>query len=308
MDARIDSSFATLVGFGAIITWSLLTLIVSFTGAVPPFQLVAMSFTIAFFVGLIAAIIQGKDLIALMKMPLGVWALGVTGLFGYHFLFFMALRNAPLLEASLINYVWPLLIVLFSTLLPKKHLGGKLGWWHIAGAMLGLFGVVLIVSSGAPSSGTNTSWFGYVAAAAAAFVWATYSVLSRLISFITTHAITLFCGLTAIGATLAHLAFETSVMPSGTGQWMAILALGLGPVGGAFYLWDFGMKHGDIRILGAGAYLTPLFTALILTVAGISQPNTQLWLASIAITGGAVLAARDILFRRKQQAGRKAQL
>ena len=295
-----NSPRATIIGFGAIILWAGLAFLVSFVNKVPPFQLVGMSFFIAFIIGLITSIIQRKNLFEIAKMPLKIWALGVGGLFGYHFLLFIAMQNAPILQASLINYLWPLLIVLFSTLLPKSHGGGKLAWWHIIGALLGLFGVVLIVSNGNDFAFSSNAGFGYIAAGAAAFVWASYSVLSRLVSHIPTHAVTLFCLVTALLASFAHVVFEQTILPQGLLQWLAILALGIGPVGGAFYLWDYAMKQGDIKILGAGAYLTPLLSTLILVGFGINQASSNLWLASIVISAGAMLAASGVLLSKRK--------
>jgi len=295
-----NSPRATIIGFGAIILWAGLAFLVSFVKNIPAFQLVAMSFFIAFIIGLITSVIQRKNLFEIAKMPLKIWALGVGGLFGYHFLLFLAMQNAPVLQASLINYLWPLLIVLFSTLLPKSHGGGRLAWCHIIGALLGLFGVVLIVTNGSNFAFSSNAIFGHIAAGAAAFVWASYSVLSRLVSHIPTHAVTLFCLVTALLASFAHVIFEQTIVPQSLLQWLAILALGIGPVGGAFYLWDYAMKQGDIKILGAGAYLTPLLSTLILVGFGISQANSNLWLASIVISAGAMLAASGVFFAKNK--------
>lgn len=120
---------ATLTGSTAILMWSTLALLTEWSGSVPPFQLTALSFTIAFGVGFAYWRRQRVSMWKRLTMPLHIWALGVLGLFGYHFFYFMALRHAPAVEASLIAYLWPLLIVLFSALLP----GERLAWFHVAG-------------------------------------------------------------------------------------------------------------------------------------------------------------------------------
>jgi drug/metabolite transporter (DMT)-like permease len=101
---------------------------------------------------------------------------------------------------------------------------------------------------------------------------------------------------TACAATLAHLALETTVWPASRIEWLAIAGLGLGPVGAAFYFWDYGVKHGDIRVLGAAAYTAPLLSTLSLVAFGLSQATPSLWVACVFITAGAVLAAKDMLF------------
>ena len=125
---------ATLVGFTAVLMWGALALLTAWSGQVPPFQLVAMSFTLAALIGFGKMFVAGERPAKHLRQPGIVWLVGVGGLFGYHFFYFLALRNAPPVEASLIAYLWPLLIVLFSALLP----GGRLGWWHVLGAILGL--------------------------------------------------------------------------------------------------------------------------------------------------------------------------
>ncbi|PSB14745.1 EamA family transporter, partial [filamentous cyanobacterium CCP2] len=126
----------TLIGLTAILMWATLALLTTLSGEVPPFQLTAMAFTIAFCIGVGFWLRQGGGVWQHLKLPKGAWLLGIGGLFGYHFFYFMALQNAPAVEASLIAYLWPLLIVLFSALLP----GERLRWFHVAGAVMGFVG------------------------------------------------------------------------------------------------------------------------------------------------------------------------
>ena len=137
-------STATLIGFIAVLLWALLALFTAASGRVPPFQLTAMAFAIGGAIG-VASWLFRPAAVSALRQPLPVWLLGVMGLFGYHFAYFTALRNAPPVEAGLIAYLWPLLIVLFSALLP----GEQLKWHHILGGLLGLAGAALIVTGGA---------------------------------------------------------------------------------------------------------------------------------------------------------------
>ncbi|MCP4317338.1 MAG: EamA family transporter [Hyphomicrobiales bacterium] len=283
---------ATLIGFSAIIMWSLLALLTASSGKVPPFQLAAMCFTIGTFIGLIALAARPSGF-ANLRQPIRVWCLGVGGLFGYHFLYFTALRNAPAVEAGLIAYLWPLLIVVGSALLP----GEKLGWQHIAGAFAGLAGTVLIVSKNGLSFNDSFA-FGYGAALLCAFTWSGYSLLSRRFGTVPTDVVTGFCLMTAVLSLVCHLALEQTVWPRGTGQWLAVAGLGLLPVGAAFYAWDYGVKRGNIQILGTASYAAPLLSTLILIAAGVGRADWRIALACILITGGAALAAKDLLFKR----------
>jgi drug/metabolite transporter (DMT)-like permease len=275
---------ATLLGFAAILMWSLLALLTVATGEVPPFQLAAMTFTVGGAIGLVW--MAATNAWGALRQPLPVWALGVGGLFGYHALYFTALRLAPPADAGLISYLWPLLIVLFSGLLP----GEKLHWRSVAGALLGLIGtVVLFAGKGiAPALVYVT---GYAVAFCCAFVWSGYSVLSRLFPSVPSIAVSGFCIVTAILAALCHIVFEKAVWPHGSTQWLAVALLGLGPVGLAFYVWDAGVKHGDIRLLGVASYAAPLLSTLALVIAGYAEPRLTLAVAAVLIAGGGLLAA-----------------
>lgn len=281
---------ATMIGFVAVLLWSLLALFTAASGKVPPFQLTAMAFAIGGVIGVASWFFRPAGLSAL-RQPLPVWILGVVGLFGYHFAYFTALRNAPPIEAGLIAYLWPLFIVLFSALLP----GEKLRLHHISGGALGLAGAALIVTGGGAVEFKSEYAFGYGMALICALTWSSYSVLSRRYSSVPTDVVTGFCLVTAILAALAHVAMEETVWPATTFEWLAVFGLGLGPVGIAFYVWDYGVKHGDIQVLGASSYLAPLLSTFVLIIAGFSQFNWVIAIACVLITGGAMLAAKDLL-------------
>jgi drug/metabolite transporter (DMT)-like permease len=283
---------ATLVGFSAILMWSFLAVLTVASGRVPPFQLAAMTFAIGGGVGVASWLIR-RNAISVLRQPAEVWALGVGGLFGYHALYFSAMRLAPPAEAGLLNYFWPLLIVLLSALLPDE----RLRLHHVAGALLGLVGTVLLFAGQEAFALAAEYVPGYAAAVVAAFVWATYSVISRRFAAVPSDAVAGFCCATAVLAALCHLAFETTVWPSHAGQWLAVIVLGVGPVGAAFYAWDFGVKHGDIRVLGAVSYAAPILSTLFLVLAGYARPSVSLALAALLITGGGLIAAKDLISR-----------
>ncbi len=285
---------ATLIGGSAVAMWGSLALLTTWTGQVPPFQLVAMSFAIAFLLALAKWGVRREPLSAHLRHPPRVWVFGLGGLFGYHFLYFVALRNAPPAEASLIAYLWPLLIVLFSALLP----GERLRWYHFAGAASGLAGCIVLIGGDGTLGFAETHMVGYLAALGAALVWSSYSVLSRRFGSLPTDTVGWFCAGSAVLGLVCHLMFERTVWPAGAGQWLAALGLGLGPVGLAFFVWDIGVKRGNIKVLGAMSYGAPLISTLALVAFGKAEPTPALALACLAIVGGAVLAAKD-MFRRR---------
>jgi drug/metabolite transporter (DMT)-like permease len=277
---------ATAVGFVAVLSWALLALLTVASGETPPFLLAALCFAIGGALGLGAIVAGGRSVRAAFSQPVRVWALGVGGLFGYHFFYFTALRNAPAAEAGLIAYLWPLLIVLFSGLLP----GERLRPLHLVGAAAAMAGAALIL---APALGGFDAGhgLGYAAAGACALIWSGYSVLSRRFGDAPTDAVAAFCLATAALAALCHLALEPTVWPADARQWTAVALLGLGPVGGAFYAWDRGVKRGDIQLLGVASYAAPLLSTLALVGAGAAEATPALIVAALLIAGGAALAA-----------------
>ena len=283
---------ATATGFGAVLLWALLALFTVGSAPTPPLLLNTLCFGIGGIVGLVWAAATGS--FGRMRLvPSRVYIFGALGLFAYHLLYFSALRLAPAAEAGLIAYLWPLLIVVFSGLLPSERLRAG----HVVGALLGFSGAALIVTNGTAGLG-GEHFLGYALALLAALTWAGYSVLSRLVGTAPTASVAVFCLATSALSLPLHLIFETTVFPQTALGWASILGLGLGPVGLAFYVWDIGCKRGDIQLLGTGSYAAPLLSTLALVMAGIAVPDMTLLWATVLITGGALVAARASFSRK----------
>lgn len=277
---------ATLIGFTAILMWSLLAVLTIGSAPVPPLQLNAICFALGGGIGLMW-IAFGRGFTVLKGVSWKVYAFGTIGLFGYHVLYFTAFRLAPYAQTGLIAYLWPLFIVLLSGLLP----GESLRPLHLIGAGLAFVGAALIVLGSGMAAGEGAT-LGLCLAFLCALTWAGYSVLSRFMGAVPSEAVTIFCLATAVLSALTHLALEPTVWPTTPTGWAAILALGTGPVGLAFFTWDIGMKRGDIQILGTLSYAAPLLSTLVLVLTGHATATPLLGLAALAIAGGAALAAR----------------
>ncbi len=280
--ARKTMSLPTLCGGGAIILWASLAAVSRAAGPIPPLELTALAFVVSSVLGLVVLGARGR--LADLRQPPLVWAHGIVGLAGFHALYFTALALAPAAQANLLNYSWPLLIVLFSAALP----GMRLKPMHLLGVALGAVGCVMLIGGGPIAPG---AWPGYLAAMGSAVIWAGYSVLARLLRAVPTGAVVGFCAASAAVVLAGHLMFETTVWPDAQG-WVAVLALGLGPMGAAFFLWDIGMKRGDPRLLGTLAYATPVASTLLLVATGLAPWSASLAAAAGLVTLGGVLAAR----------------
>ena len=284
---------AMAAGLISICLWSSLALLSVSAGPIPPFQMVAMTFAVGATIGIVRARTNGVGWAGLVGWPAPVWLLGIGGLFGYHALYFAALQLAPPAEANLINYLWPLLIVLLSAPLA----GERLHWPHLAGAALGFSGVALLAFGRGLSFADNHA-LGYLLALGCAFAWSIYSVLSRRFGETPTDAIAAFCAASALLSLACHLAFEHTVWPASGTAWFAVLALGVGPAGSAFYFWDHAVKRGDIRALGAISYATPILSTAILVAFGLAEPTGALIAAALLVTAGAALASRELWKRQ----------
>ncbi|WP_426955890.1 aromatic amino acid exporter YddG [Muricoccus radiodurans] len=272
----------TLAGIGALVLWAFLALLARGAAGLPPLQVTAIAFAVGGALATLWLALRGQ--LGALRQPPIAWVHGVGGLFGYHALYFAAVAWAPPVEANLLNYLWPLLIVLLSA----PILGLRLGPRRLAGVGLGLLGCGLVVGAGA--SFPPGALPGFLCAAGAALTWAVYSVTARRLAAVPTEAVAGFCLGAALLAGLAHLAFEPTVTP-GVRQWLSAVLLGLGPVGAAFFLWDVGMKRGDPRLLGTLAYAVPVASTLLLIAAGEGTLSWRVALAVVLVVGGGWLAA-----------------
>lgn len=280
-----------LLALLAIGIWSSLAILSTLTLGLPPLFTTSVALAVGGLVGLVRA----RD----WRVPLPTFLVGLGGIFGYHALLFAAFSLAPAVEVNILNYLWPLLIVVLSPLvLPGLGLSPR----HILGALLGLAGAVIVVRGGGSGPGGG-SLFGLGLAGAAALVWSLYSLLTKRLPPFPTGAVGGFClasGLLSLGL-LALTGGGTllEVRPS-PGQWLALLALGLGPMGAAFYAWDASLKRGDPRVIGSLAYLTPLLSTFNLVAFGGRRFTASTALALVLIVGGALLGSSGSFGRKRR--------
>ncbi len=290
---------ATLIGFTAVLMWALLAFLSKSAEGLPPFQLIALSFFVGGLVGFAGFPFRTGAWGALASQSWKVWTLNVGALFGCHFLYFTAVRHAPIIEVSLLAYLWPLLIVLFSALMP----GSRLKAHHLAGGLLGFVGAVLVIGRGQGLAFLGDLKLGHLIAIPYAVLWAAFSVSIQRFARVPTDVVAGFCLACAALSGLAHLALEETVWRLDVWQWAAVVALGMMPMGAAFYAWDHGMKHGDVTVLGACAYAAPLLSTLVLIATGLSTFHWSVAAACILITLGALLAGKDMFLRNSVASG-----
>lgn len=282
---------ALLFALFTILLWSFLAFLGAHVNQVPAFLVVGVALTTS---GLLGAVQVHK-----WRVPWKTLLAGIGGIFGYHFLYFSAFKFAPAVEANLINYLWPLLIVLLS---PVYLPGYGLRAHHLIGALVGLSGAGLIISGGRLHLDLAHLW-GYLLAAGAAFIWASYSLLAKRLPPFPTAAVGGFCFFSGL---LSLLAYALSPGPASfqlSGQdWLYLLLLGIGPMGLAFFTWDSALKRGDPRMIGSLTYLTPLTSTLVLVIIGGRSLTWVSGAAMLLVVLGAVIGSLDLLRPRKRPA------
>jgi drug/metabolite transporter (DMT)-like permease len=277
---------ADFLALGAILLWATLATLVTVLSEIPPLLLTGIGLVIG---SVISLPLSGFKLSA-WKIPLKTLLVGVYGLFGYHLMLFVALQTAPAVEANLVNYLWPLLIVVLAPLFTKSL---KLRPRHIIAASAGFTGAAIATTSTSLADLSFDFDTGYLFALAAAIIWATYSLMTTKLPPFPTSAIGLFGLVAGVLAIAAHLLLEEAAVISESDWWLLVL-LGLGPLGASFYCWDAALKIGDPRRIGLLAFMTPVLSTVLLLLISGRTLSWQLAIATALIVGGAVLGSRAV--------------
>ncbi|MBB1487154.1 DMT family transporter [Oceanospirillum sediminis] len=278
---------ATFAGICAVLLWGGLALLGSMTASIPAFQLLFICFSISAVIMLVRRKLSGDALMTLPSLSITGWLAGITGLFGFHFFYFMALKLAPAMEVSLIVYLWPLLLTVFVAKSGRRLQA-------TTGGILGFTGIALVIINSQTSStpsliDSQNAIYGYLFAFSCAFIWSGYSwYLSR--SPGKSDDIGWLSIVVAALSLIAHSLSEDSHWSWSASEWFGALLLGLGPVGGAFYLWDLGMRKGNQTLLASFSFAAPLITAISLALAGLNDWSTEIIIALVLVMLGAGIA------------------
>jgi drug/metabolite transporter (DMT)-like permease len=276
---------ADLLALAAIVLWGALAPLGVQLAHIPPFLLTG----IGLLVGSVIALPLARFRLSRWQVPLGTLAVGIYGLFGFHFLLFMALRNAPAVQANLINYLWPLGMVVMGPLFSK---GIALQTRHIVAAFIGFTGATIAILGRSESSLPIAEFHvGYLLALASAFVWASYSLLTRKLPPFPTSAVGGFAAASGILSLVCHYFLEPATVLSAQDLWLLCI-LGLGPLGGAFFLWDAAIKLGDTRRIGLLAFTTPILSTVLLLVTTGQPLQWNVALAAALVVGSAFWGSR----------------
>ena len=281
---------ATFYGLLAITMWGSLALLGTATTEIPAFQLLSLCFLVSALIVVIKRLVTRQPLFRKPTLTITQWLFGITGLFGFHFLFFMALKSAPAIEVSLIVYLWPMLLAVFVA--SKATLFNA-----VIGSVIGFIGICFILVGDSGLALNQQYLLGYVLAIFCAIIWSSYSwYLTRSDNDV--EDIGWLSLAVSVLAFIAHLALEPSNWQFSYSQWFGIALLGLGPVGGAFYLWDIGLKQGNKTLLASLSFCAPLISSIALSVAGFNAWTSNILIALSLIMLGALIANKSQLIAK----------
>ncbi|CAH0146987.1 hypothetical protein SRABI118_00431 [Massilia sp. Bi118] len=269
------SRTAWTCALGAILLWALFATLVRHAGDAPPLLLTG----VALCCGSAASAHRWRA----WRVPAPVFGFGVASLFLYHACLVAAFHIAPIAQANLLNYLWPLLIVVLAAYGPA---GQGLLPRQLAGCALAFAGCAVVIAPA--SAGLSSAHLGgYALALLAALCWAVYSVAPGYMAAYSSWATGGFCLGAGLLALLAHFLFETAYHPS-AGEWMGMAMIGLGPLGLSFVLWDRAMRTGRASTIGSLSYLTPVLSTLSLAVTGAVEGGAwwRLAPALLLVMGG----------------------
>lgn len=285
---------ATLMGLGALIMWTLEPLLVSEVNGLPIFELLAIIFFSSFFITAIRAT-KKKRWGLILKQPAFIWIAGFMGICASDFAYIYGSQHAPIAHVDLIDYLWPCLVVAFTSMLPNERFTPQ----HVIGALLGFLGIFVLVHHEIEMNGFNITYFiGYLLALLAACLWGGYSAFSRYNKAVPTEMVGMYCGLGAVICLILHLKFETFVMPTYTQGSLAILT-GITGAGLAYQLWDYGVKFGDVYLLSSLTYIARISAMALLVIFGKAPLTLSLVIACTLASVGVFISSLDTASIRK---------
>lgn len=274
----------TYLGYGSLFIWSFGAVFTAHLNSIPTFEILSVVFTVSFLV--MATKLSLCKQWHYIKQTWQIWLIGFIGIYGNDFLFVAAFKYAPPIQVDLINYLWPILVILFSALLPNE----SLKWKYLVAAGLGFYGVYLLIMHNGPTSSINANYsLGYCLAFAEACVWCIYTLLCRFYNNIPTEMVGMYCGIGALFSIPTHFILEPTIIPSHS-QIGILLLMGLTTQGLAYLLWDIGVKRGNYKILTILSYGNPILSVILLLLCGLATLNIWVVLSCLLVSGGCLVA------------------
>jgi drug/metabolite transporter (DMT)-like permease len=247
----------------------------------PSHLVLTFCFAIAAVLGFAICRLTGRTPARLMDWRIALFA---SLLAAYHLVYLEAFHHAAPIPVSLINYLWPACLIILGNLFFRLH-SGIAGYF---GAALGFIGVLILIGKDGFALQISEI-LGYGLAFLGAVLWALFSNLRRGDTTESIGAMTTICLLCSIICGGWWIITDASFPVLETRGVAVILGLGLGPAGGAFFLWDLGMRHGHVALLGVLGYSAPVFSTVLMLALGMGHPGWEVFAAIFLITMGGIV-------------------
>lgn len=272
----------TSAGVAGLFFWAVAAVLIAATTAIPTFQILTIAFAMSFIATAISLTIN-KRWSVVLKQPWSLWLLGILGIFGTNVFYISAYKFAPASHAELINFLYPILIILLAGLLPNERFTVK----HLLAGSLGFYGIFYLITDGMGLSGFQWQyWPGYTLAFCDAMSWAVFSLAMRHHQHSPPEMVGIFCGIGALLSLVMHVVVEATVVPT-FNETLLLILMGLTGQGAAYYCWDFGVKRGDLKLLSVFSYFGPVMSLALMILFGYAQFSLTLLVAcSLVVAGG----------------------
>lgn len=273
--------YPTLIGYSALIFWALAAPFVVKIKSLPIFEIMSVVFSVSFILSATKLTLCRRW--SKLKQPWFLWLIGFLGIYGNNLLYIVAFKNAPAAHADLINYLWPIIVILFTGFLPNEKLSAR----HLFAASFGFTGIYILISQG--EQGFDKQYlFGYIIAFLDALVWSTYTLMARHYGKTPVEIIGIYCGIGALCSILLHFRLEVLVYPHWE-QWLILIMMGMTTQCLAYFFWDYGIKRGDFKLLTILSYGNPVLSIVFLIICGMASPSIELLVACMLVTTGGVI-------------------
>ena len=276
--------FGTLSGLTAVLFWSMTAPVVALAGPIDPFLFVGLEHLIG--LGLFVAkwsLARENPIPELRQVPVWFLLAGLAGLPLHELTWVAALQQAPPLEATLIIYLWPLLVVVFTTV----ALGERLRWHHLAGGVLGLGGIAVMLMGRGLSFEGFVLLPGHFLAIVCALSWSLFAALSARQDHLSANPLAVIFAVSAAFNLGLWMARGAATPPIGS---IEIVCGGGLFIMSAYIFWDYGMKHGNAPLIGVVSFLTPVLAAFHLVLLGQARLTEHLLAALILVLAGIGMA------------------
>ncbi|WP_306258681.1 DMT family transporter [Pararhizobium sp. IMCC21322] len=272
----------TLVG-GAVVLWASWPALATIAFPAPPFLVLGCSALVGFIFSYLLAVRQNQTK-TFFSVRLRTMVFVAVGLMGNNAFYLAAISRIGPAEANVVHYLWPVFLVALASILHRR----SPSLLQTIGIALGFCGVAVALS---PQMGTSLDLLGVLLGASGALTFAVYSV-GRSFARVETNVVGPSLALAGMGALIAHAVFEPLYWPT-SGQWAAIVLMGIGPFTVANIFWDKATRAGSAATISSLAFLTPLVAITLLAVLGLGAVTAATVAGALLAIIGAFLSSRS---------------